>query len=153
MLHVSLQTCLDYGILLSNSVILLDLTHHKQLLQCCLMYTETKKLIHTQNTTQSSNTTTFMNFKPLQSNKYFHNPILHFCIFPLHIQSMVHDIHIKSYLMIFLKMHRVHSTECYSCDLEIIANITNFKSILSTFGWMDGLRKTKKISLDIKTMC
>lgn len=34
---------------------------------------------------------------------------------------MVHDIHIKSYLIIFLKMHRLHSTECCSCELEIIA--------------------------------
>ena len=121
MFHASLQTCLDYGILLSNSVIPLDLTHHKQLLQCCLMYTKTKKLIHTQNTTQSSNTTTVMNSEPLQSNKNFHNLIFHFCIFPLHIQSMVHNIHIKSYLIIFLNMYRLHSTECYSCELEIIA--------------------------------
>ena len=120
MLHASLQTWLDYGILLSNLVILLDLTHHKQLLQCCLMYTENKKLTHTQNTTQSSNTTTVKTSVPLQSNKYFHELIFHFSIFPLHIQSTFHDIHIKYYLTTFLKMDRLRSTECYCCELEII---------------------------------
>jgi hypothetical protein len=43
MIHAGLQTHFHYSILFRNSVMMMDLTECKQLLQCCLTYKEIKK--------------------------------------------------------------------------------------------------------------
>jgi hypothetical protein len=44
MIHAGLQTHFHYRILFRNSVMMMDLTECKQLLQCCLTYKEIKKI-------------------------------------------------------------------------------------------------------------